>query len=668
MNKISIIWVFMLILSLFLVNANTVVRQEANAGLILTGGQGFVGHASNIYNPIPNSSYDKCSITSGEYQPIAGNLTEPESMDLVVTENDKTISIYDFYCNVNYQITYTDRSIKAMPVLVNDFNDNGLREIIVATNYSIDAWEYNSTNNNFWRVFNASVRGSFLDSATSKWSWGSCASENPLQYCIFFRESARGLLIINFTDIENPSFRQNNALPTNPGIGLSSKNWMNGVAFTPTIGNTQKQLIPFCWGEDGLDMTCQYFNLTGNKTSNTFDLQTGSGSSTSQVFHLSSFIAKHGTIRRMFVTTRYAVGVSDFSAAQIFDLNGNELFDYDSTRAANKNKTSNWVVGDFTKTGDNLACLIVNDSFDGRSFKCWDSGFNLVQDIDLDRENRTQVNISGSLVMADFLLESSFLGIGTREGIFIMNESGLDFYLLKHSGSITDESIDEESSAVTVVNRLPGSPSLVWISDTTGFILSNTGIYSTCGDGICQESENAFTCKIDCDVFNLTQQCFTDSDCPTNFPNCLSGYCVSGLNTSFTCSQNTDCPVSNPVCFNGFCIKGVSGGNPGEEADVKTAIDNALDVAITGNPRNKKLIGFLGLFGIFFGVLMAFIGFMFTTGKGNPIGAVLAAYTTAIIYSFVAAAFEYLDWFVPILLILVIIILLILFQYFTNKG
>jgi len=553
----KILYILLLISLLIpsLVLANQFVKSEANAGLNLPGGNGFTGHSSNRVNPFSNITYTQCSIPAGLYQPVVYNFTDNQIISVMIVTAPRTIQIYDSQCQLTHEINLpTTQVIQHMPVLEN-FNGNGQQEYIFLGNESLNAYEYNSSTDNFERVWNITIEPTTWDIASLDHVWLSCANEGNDNYCVAFKEGASEMLIFNVTDTENPSVTQSPQTVKTNWDYLGGHEYFNGIVASHTIGATHA-VIPFCFQNGGnAIMSCTFFNMTGNNTGTSFDYTPNSGSAAiRKVTQLSAFIANLGSLKRVFITLRYNLnGVVNNGGAYIYDLAGNELFDI--SPVSKQNFTSNWMVGDFQKGGTNWACLLVEDN-GAETFQCYDDTFTKVWNVNLSVTNTTDINVTPSAVMADFDSNNSFMGFSTKEGIFMYNTSGNTFYPIFTTGLVFSTT-NNKSTMVTSFSRLPtSSPAVFYMDSTQGFIISNSEILVSCGDSICQDSENDFTCPQDC-AWNATgtsnatgYPCIEDSHCASGY--CENGYCMTQL-AGGVCNENSDCISGN--CINGKCTK-----------------------------------------------------------------------------------------------------------------
>lgn len=575
-KKIIFIILFVLCSTFVLGNQNWF--QEGNADLNLPGGNGFIAYGSNLNNLATNLSYTKCSFGGSMYTPVATDFDGDAIADIVVTTTKK-IKIYNIGCSLiaEYNLYTTPR---AMPVILNvDADDK--QEIVLLLSRELVGLEYD----NDTATFNESWIVNYTNITTVvNMDWLACNRFND--NCVTFKANTDDAY---YFDIRNLNVTNKTAEYPYSHIGTEGI-WKKtyGRTETRTAGN-DNWILPFC-GRSASDNTvnCVYFNDTGDDTGVVSPEIAGASNAVTDVLYNTAIIAKMGNLYRLFVNLHYNKTLS-LHSAYVFDMAGNTLHAESITNQINA--TSNWMVADFNKDGINDACIVYNDTLTiEQVLNCYDADFLSAT----YRVNLTGlVNVSTTFVMADYDPSSNFLCLASIEGIICPNSSTTAESI--YSSGYVYNPDRRLGHGITFAIGSSGSPMYVYSDDNgLGFIVQNTQITADCGNGICDTFESSFSCPTDCGVLS-NQTCVTDSDCPTSYPKCLSGQCVSGY-TGITCNFNSDCPYNTSICYAGYCISGVSGGLPPSEAenqqqqDIDDSINSTLGLIFGTSTLFKFII------------------------------------------------------------------------------
>jgi len=374
---------------------------------------------------------------------------------------------------------------------------------------------------------------------------------------------------------------------------------MNGISGSKTPSDWY---YVNCYQEDYVNAKIQYctlINATGEAKTN-IPITWGSSAGLTTTYNLiESFIGKVGNNFGVFTRLiNDGGGATDLILIDIHDLNGNRKYTpiYESITAnpISNLDYSNWMIADIDKDGDNDACVIHSNP---TSLICLDS----ITDNSTETHTFLTNEMSNSDIMegvfADFDSSTGKIGLATHMGVFAWNETETGNYSSYYSSglaaTISSNIITACMSSLNVY--LQCKPMVIYSTPTIGYIWTDTeSSNATCGDGVCGLSENLFSCYIDC-FESDTGWCFSDADCPTNFPHCINttGKCVAGFNASQTCVYTSDCGF-NEVCYNGYCISSVSGGiDENETVILEGDITDIFESLSNGNSKLKWFMGFI---------------------------------------------------------------------------
>ena len=574
--------------------------QEANADQNLGGGRGFIGYGSNIANQLTNYSYDLCNIGNGDFSPLIYDFDNNGVVDVLVVDGNR-LELYSINCDFITDFALGDTA-RAMPVLAN-FDGDEYKEIYILFDETAKSYQYDTTLDSFVLTatvdYNADVGATNLD-------YISCP-QSSYKTCVAYNKGSAVVYVLDFETetAEERTGELPRAMLSSGSVtqGITSSNYLPaGMYYTPQClsqGSTTNYL------------SCNIIDPTGyNQSINSGDLGSASFSITNVYYH-STFIAKMGNAYRIFMNVDYEKN-SAFDRYQtiVFDSGFTQLHKVQGG-GDHANQTSNWIVADYDKDGLNDACYLVNVTPD-TYFRCYDAGFNLVKDINVTGT----MDISKSLVFADFNNSKDTLGLATMEGIFYENDAGTDFEEFYDTGETS--SGYRSGSVVSIPST--GSPIYVYVDSTDGFIVRDTEAVALCGNGVCDTFENDFTCPADCQVnvtglLNATgEACIVDNDCESGY--CSGGFCqLKG--------EYAEC-TSNDQCLSGTCSNNVC-TNPGTWEQIEaskteifgntTATNNfisifiTLAVVITIVIYGKNLMS-VALAGVFGFVLLAFFTYV----------------------------------------------------------
>jgi len=578
MQKIEFLTIFLLLLigSMFSASAYFSWNQEANADLFLTGSNGFIGFSSNQNNRLVNISYSKCNLPSSLYTPVSTDLDGDGTQEFILSTSSG-IEIYTSACSFVNSLNLGE-SPNAMPLL-NNFDGDEDQEIVILTDDNLEFWSFkNNTFTNEKNINYSTLQPTPLTELTCSRETiiDPLLNESKQRTCTGFSTTGDQKVYLfyyhNDTVIEKDILTGDNRKPLG-GYG--------GIASTRSgVSESREWYSVICnnIGAGSTNVSCDIINHTGTQYSQ-FSLDPNTVLGVTSFSKHDVYIGKLQGLLKVF----YSVDNNRKNCHGISDINGNFIV----KECDGSNNYSNYAIGDYDKDGINEACLLIENS-SGVYFDCYDSAGNTEYS-----ENMTSVMNFSNIVIADFVPNKTTLGIGSVEGIFYTTP---ERYLT--SGIYQDGTY--LGNLMVVSSASSGSPIMVYTDDTTGFMIENRLVSASCGNGICEDFESAFSCPSDCGIPEEEDICYSDDDCTTANPTCLSGKCVRGFNESLTCNFNSDCPLTSPICFASYCLEDVEGVVPGTTSDVNEtntnaeyieAIRTAMDMIFAGNTALKFALG-----------------------------------------------------------------------------
>jgi len=562
MRKTILVTLFLFIFILSNVLAVGIWVQEGNTDLTLPGGTGDILFASNIANLIDqaNISYDKCNINPSLYTPIANDFDGDGFNDVVLSRNTG-IEVFNTNCEVIEKIT-TSAAIATPPVLMNTDTDDD-QEIVFAVSQQAYAYEYNGSD--FVLLHNITIDDTLFVPTMM-------ACSRDVHKCTFFDSGNKSTVMIDFvasTATLNRDTLNNTAAAHTGYSGLSMSDTFEQVDIYTSFCYMEEQ------GSTAGHSTCQLIDEDGIDANVAFNIDwTVQNWGVGRYNYLSSNIVKIGSVYRI-VSQAWVDTATDGWGINVNDLSGTELLAL--TETDNDLRYGTVMVGDYDKDGNNELCTPVTTGTVNPGFilNCYDDSMTLKLS-----HQFLIANTTSGMVMADFLPDHNFLGIATMEGIWYINETNITHGILEYETG--DHYVQASHDGSMIVLPSSGtSPMYVYTDDDEGFIVRDTFVGISCGDGICQSFETDFSCSLDCAPTGA-EECISDSDCVSAYPYCISNLCVASTNITKTCSQDTDCDFTNPICYENVCISGFMSGTPssGVADPIGQATDDAFDSTI----------------------------------------------------------------------------------------
>ena len=551
-------FIFMIFLCFVLcfniVNANIYWGQSGNSNYQSEGGNSFIYYGSNSQNPAENLTYSKVSLVYSNYEPVVADLNVDGNKEIVLTDlASNTIKIFNTAGDLINTLNL-DEDITSHITLSSQFAGTR-KNLNILTNESFFQYGYFNSVVGFKEYFNVDYADYIWWDNVSSLDKMFCDSIDSFDNCILLRT---GDDVIYHIDIGSMYFTNTSNRLTHSLDNVDMD--YNGLTTIRGIGDIADWGI-VCNMIGSCRVSCDLINVETGIVENSF--------STGALSHIGSSACDSQNIvdlkfgggiqdgdKRVYLN--YIFGYSHIGSSYerdgliVFDLNGNVLFS-DNTFY---NDYSNPAIADFNKDGKNEFCYFKHyTGSSDHSFSCYDSDFNLVF-------SETSSVYYGSTIapkfaMGDFMSEDDNMCLAMVEGIFCFNETNNSVKVFDSGYSTGD------AYPVVVEIDDDGYLGYVYADDDKGFIvLPDVANYSACGNGICDDWENDFTCYVDCHSdypdapevegeYLVGTHCESDSDCAGNLK-CEYGVCsLSGFNEE--CSTNAECLSGE--CVAGYCTK-----------------------------------------------------------------------------------------------------------------
>lgn len=546
MKKILFLPLFLLILLSFCVSANTRWSYEANT--INSAASGEVsGYATNypIYTNI--TTYNSCEFSGSDYTPLIDDI-DIDGLNEIITTTADEIFVYSLDCELEYTLQNID-GINAMPIIAN-FDNDVYQDIVILGNTSITTYELSTPND-----FVKSQEINFTAYTSSMIDPDAFGCDIILERCLVLKVGRKNATVVDFSG-EMVTLIGNNVLVTN---NFLDKNFValsphEGISWINQNSGNDYLTIPdeLITGERSVKLVDLYNVLAPEIQSITMG---STGGVNSGLVSQSNYVAQIGGINRVLSSQKITTTVgSPRIVYGIYSLSNSPIFENSISLVSADWGLSNWVVGDYFKTGNNIACIFARNNSvasDINSYiNCYNSvGVNVLRSTITNSINLTLYPYYGAL-MGDFVPDKDVLSFALIDGVYYINDSNV---LNKFFDTGITPSPTRNGRLITAFSNANGDPAIVYSDTSYGYILSIEGSF-ICGDGNCEGTENPLVCPADCGIEAIKNSTF--DPCITN-NNCLSGKCSAGYcvlkNDRETCTSGSQCLSGG--CKNGFCTK-----------------------------------------------------------------------------------------------------------------
>lgn len=534
--------------------------QQANSDYYQTTYSNIGGYSSqnqNRFTSLDNSSYYICSLPPSNSENAAADINNDGLLEIALTTGSQLV-VYNENCEQKFLKTGSFYTAN----VISDYNDDGYLEFLVSNSTHFIRIGYNTSINDLGILGTIKATGGVSD----------VTCMIPLEKCFYAAHLATSGYLLDF-DTLNITLAPALGYQYKAIAGELSTIRYNSAALYRTLSCSRSYFAPSY-------QKCDVFNENGQ---NILTLTSSVAVVGTDKLDYNAFPSYLGTSLFYFTMSRFVqTGAIQKTTNEIFDVSGNSVY-YNLV-----NISGNWAVGDFDKNGENEACYIYGNTSAPTEayFKCINKFYTTIVDL-----NITSLGFVGTernnLVMADFKVNASTLGIGTSRGIFYPN--GTTPYWFYQSG-LSGHGWLLTSSPVGIL-----TPMLIYGDDSYGFVVRNTDILASCGNGVCDILENAFTCPADCNIVgngtgttSQTSNLAVGSFCGLNDSVCSSGWCeyqFCGLKPEkIACTLDSECLSGD--CTNFHCSK----------SDLIAGLTNSKNVFMGNSESTGNLISLTIMF------------------------------------------------------------------------
>ena len=515
-------------------------------------GEPVMTASSSGFPAYGGQNYTQCQIENTLFDPIAWDYDNDHAIDTLVIPSTTKISIYSKTCVLKGTIitTYpiTSRPSLANPdYQVNAVSNTQIYDLIVLTNSTLEAYDSTGLKYSFNYLGN-----------TSTALYGLTCTDNV---CWAGKAVGANMTFVTFSMVNgiNLAYKKNTTANNRFTSFTSSEN-----GYSQTINGNSFASYCGVLNINPPDAVCHVIDATAN-VSKTLNIDGGSGTLSIRSYY-ATFVKMGSLYRYILMLHGTKTGSSNYNI--VYDDSFNVLFSQcgyylsGGCNAGNVNQqflySSKPAIVDFDKDGETEYCFFKNDSgINNVNFLCYTNSFvspKINWTVDLNATGMSQ--FPDSFYMADFNTSSQYLFIATKEGIFDIAEEKKIYstgYNYTSATRFTDYPVLSymDSNLFDSINVVwYGNPAYVFASSTNSFIVFN-GVSGgvTCGDLVCDGSENIFTCPVDCLQGATTQGVGLNYKCTAN-ENCSVGLCKYGY--CRLADQNEFCDA-NGDCISGSC-------------------------------------------------------------------------------------------------------------------
>jgi hypothetical protein len=495
--------------------------------------------------------YQECITENSLYDPVAADLDADGEMEYIIFPSLTRMVVYNSRCVVEDTRIF-DASVMSSAAIIDSGRTTDDYEIMLLTNRSLLMLNSSSL------ATIATLNGSFENMRNFGCDRYFCFARNATsRYTIFS-------LFDNYDATSNLAMTVSYASGVISTINTKPDPSTQGVAVhTDTVNEISSVL--YCGVPSGSNTQGWCHDIhSDNSIGAGIATFTGSGT-VDDVFQTQAQRVDMDGANRIIIFTVGQKGSVNVSIRLVTDdaytvLRSNSAVCGNATTASYQCVNStNWMIADYDKDGYQEACIMV----EGNSrLICFDNQFLTAKyNISVSGINP----ISHYMFMADVNSSKPFMHIMDKVGIYYPAQN-LTLYNNTRTIGITDTRLisvlNNDRTAILPVFHFTGTPQMYYVSGTESLmILQNGSITTSCGDGVCTQGENFFSCPADCSTTVITDgSCSSDQDCYIPgypYTDCWQGQCVAGL-SDLACTDNSDCPYNASLCFANRCVQAVS--------------------------------------------------------------------------------------------------------------
>jgi hypothetical protein len=606
------------------------------------------------------TTYLSCATENSLFDPVSGDLDYDGEMEYVIVTSNTRLVVYNSRCVIENTLNL-NKTILSSPAIIKSGRTTDDYELMLLTNGSL-------------MMLNSSSLATIaaLDSNFTGHSNFGCD-----KYYCFARNASTKLTIMklfdNYDATSNVAMTVSystgaNVLPGNPGkIEPSTQ----GVAvLTEPLYDYSSVIYCGVNSSTASEFQCKDVRSDGYISPTAMVLMTGVGD-ISSIYQVQAQKLYMDGVARIFLYGVAEKGANNVSGRQVYSdtyssLKTNAQVCGNSTNSWQCINGSNWMVQDYDKDGFQEACVLIEAN---QRMICYSNQFTTAKyNISVNTSSAT----SHYVLMADINKSKPYMHLADKTGIYY-TASNLTLYSSGLDVSITDTrpitSLNNDRTAVLPVFHFIGTPQIYYVSTTESLLtIQNSSVTTSCGDGVCTQGENYFSCPADCFTTLITDgSCSSDQDCylpgyPYN--TCLGGVCVAGA-SGVGCIQDSDCPFNASICYENQCIQGVSNTSliAGAQTDIQVSMTYWIDRLLAGSSFIKMFIAMvliIGAIGIVYGSLASH-------HPGQAPSFILPLFAGFAMMVF-CTAFGLIPIWVIIIMILSTIAIFILFKLIFSSG
>ena len=548
-NLFKLFYMMLFVILSTMVLSNNYCQDYQCGNIFYEGNEVMTIDSSSWLNYNSNLSYGQCYTGNALFQPIAYDYDDDGSIEIASVTSATEIKIYNNYCNEEASITLNESITSALSL--NDYDDDGLFDLIVLTNSSLRIYSSETLellDSHYYLSYTGDTEltqlGCAGDVCFTRYR-GTAYVFNIIANVIFYDDS------VTFTALYQHAYGSLGSVYFN-----APTQEIDGVSYVTYCMHSTTRTDMFCHVID------QDLTVT--------DLEQDLGSFyINDLYYYNAGFVKMGTIYRFVLSYL-------FQKNDAFEKTGMAVYD-DSFNAileegdfcpvgcgfGGEHAISMAVVGDYDKDGDNEFCYFSNktNTAEEAVFTCYSNTFTTP--IYNETFNLTETGMSHfpfMFFMGDVDNSDDYKGIITFEGMYKMNpdesssvlNSSLTYTPFTDKKPIGFLTVDTFS--LTEYNFI--GDMVYYYADSDEAVLFRPGLSgAVCGDGVCSSEENIFTCPQDCavsgDLVNTTGYPCTSDD------QCFSGYCINGVcepaPEGYECNLDSQC--LSGLCLNHKCTR-----------------------------------------------------------------------------------------------------------------
>jgi len=578
-----------------------------------TLGGSFYGNAMNVLNTQNVSSYAICYFDTGSlYTPMVGQVfTESGGASnyepyVILTESTTVLSIYNKECNLMDKLKL-DSALTARPILT-DIDGNFQNEIAVVAG-NVTFYQWNITSSSFQKLLTVANMTTYrsLECSRPLTEVGWMGNRRLLQYCTMLGNSnppqkIYRILVSSLYPWEAAWVSTANTSGQIPLIypmitsSSISRDSYQGISIVDDVYDYY--YTPVCYPNN--NVFCSVYDAYGIGR---FNFSFGSISQFDDYLNGQYYLAKVGVNFRVITSTYGSYNNDPTTYGEVVNMMA-DMSGAKKLAVLKSSNMSNIAVADYNHDGFNDACGIMDDASGSSGpsrFFCTEAFGYMIGGINYSSNNLT-IGLSSlqqnyvPIALGNYIYGDTHMQVFNYRGIFSDDGSGFSPIFLSNYTPAN------YLGYPVVVQSNTGAPLSIYADVGGGFIIYDSAVASSCGNGICDAYENSITCPADCNsnTFN-NANCTSDVDCSQTpgYPKCVGQKCVAGY-SAVQCIDSSTCPFNASLCYANYCIAGIYGGSaPAQNGTlmndptipIGVQIDNMFNYLFQGSTILRFLCG-----------------------------------------------------------------------------